>query len=228
LRRRVSLRALLAVGVSLCVVGFGLVLALSHRAPRLAGSNDVRPAAFVVRIPPGRSLCQGAEQLPSGARSLRVVAASPAGALPAVDLTVADPRGRLLATGRTRGGLPSGSLAIPLSRRAAGSGAGASLCLLNRGPGFLAVAGVGSAPGLAARVAGRPASGRIAVTYMRGGRESWWDVSGAVTSRLERGRGGVLDGAAGWLSMVLIAATWTIALALVVLEARGPGTEARR
>lgn len=228
MRRRVSLRALLAVGVSLCVVGFGIVVALSHRAPRLAGSNDVRPAGFVVRIAPGHSVCQGAEQVPSGARSLRVVAASPAGSLPVVDLTVTDLRGRLLGAGRARGGLPSGLLTIPLSRRAPGPGAGASLCLFNRGPGFLALAGVGSAPGLAARVAGRPASGRIAVTYMRGGRESWWDVAGAVTSRFERGRGGVLDGAAGWLVLVLIAATWAIALALVVLEARGPGAEARR
>jgi len=202
------------------LVGLGIALVLSHRAPRLAGSNDVRPADFVARVPPGRSLCQAAEEVPSGARSLRVVAANPAGRLPVVDLTVTDARGRLLAVGRTRRGLPSGMLAIPLSRGAAGHGAGASLCLFNRGPGFLAVAGVGSVPGLAARVAGRAAAGRIAVTYMRGGRESWWDVAGAVASRFERGRGGVLDGAAGWLLMVLVATTWAIALALVVREAR--------
>ena len=62
--RRVS-SPRVALAATLAAVAVALVVVLSQSAPRLAGTNDVRPAAYVAVVPPGGHVCQAPESLPS-------------------------------------------------------------------------------------------------------------------------------------------------------------------
>jgi hypothetical protein len=86
-----------------------------------------------------------------------------------------------------------------------------TLCFTNEGLRTLTLWGYGAADERRTVVEGEPTDQRIRLSYVRPGRESAWDVIGAVAGRMGVGRGEGLAGWAfyGWLAALagLLAAT---------------------
>ncbi len=215
----VSPRVVAAVAATLVAAAAALAVVLSDREARLAGSNDVVPSSFIAQVPPRATLCQRFEDLPPRTGSLRIVAGLRDGPGPRFEAVLRDARGAAVARGGVRPGWRGGALTIPLDVRRAASEA--TLCLRNAGPGRVALAGLGAPAPDAARIGDVDARGRVAVAYLRPGRESWWALAGTVRARFARGRGGFLGGAAPWVAIGLALAAWAVAIAVVV-RPRGP------
>jgi hypothetical protein len=212
----VAVRLLIVGGVLAMLAG--LAVALSVERPRLAGTNNVFDRFPNVALAPGQRACAQAEPVPGGTAAVRVHAE------PTEDSTGGPIRLRLLsggtelARGSRPGGWRGGDLDVPVRPVVTRTRADVDLCFTNRGRGPIALWGYGAVEGAPQRavVEGEPLNERIRLTYLRAGRESGWDIVGAVAHRMGIGRGGWLDGWAffGWLTA--LGATFVgVALALL-------------
>jgi hypothetical protein len=177
----------LMLGVALLAAAGALVLDMSGRAPRLAGTDHVGATVFVATLPHGGTLCQPAMSLPSDTRRIEVLLGTYGAPRPAIWSSFRASDGRTIASGELPAGTAQGKLLIPL-RYAHGPATNGTLCLHAVGKRKLAFAGEPFGAGVDARAGGRVQAGRISVYYYRPGRESWWQLLGVLDERFGLGK----------------------------------------
>ncbi len=202
------MRVRIVLAVSLALVGVAVVVALSQRAPRLAGTSFVLQRAFVAAVPPRGTACQPATYLADDSAAAQLLV-QPYGRRPlALGVTFRDPDGAVVARGAVRGvAVGAGAVTVPFARVVDGNHANATVCVHDAGSEGFALSGDIASPTAAARVQGRPTGGVVGFRYLRAGSESWWSLMPVVAQRFGLGKASVFG-------------TWTLpalALALVGL-----------
>jgi len=177
----------LVLGVAFLLAVGALALDMSGRAPRIAGTDHVSPAAFSAVLPHGGTLCQPAMVLPSDAQRIEMLVGTYGTPVPAIAADFVSVGGATVAAGRLARGAHEGYVQIPLVYPH-GPTAEGSLCLHIRGASKVVLGGEPSAGAVAERVDGKPQPGRIDVVYLRPGRESWWQLLGALDRRFGLGK----------------------------------------
>jgi hypothetical protein len=219
------MRVKVAIGLGLAIVGAGVLITLSLRAPRVQGSNTrVELSGIALFVPGHGRRCQYGEHVPGGTRALRIFAAAVAPPDGPLDMTVARPgrRGvppRVVGSARLRLGALSTSAPLrPAIRRDI---VGAQLCVYNRGRQTVQVAG-NLTPILGSGA--NPDAARLAdearVDYMRGGKESWWSVGPTVAHRFGLMQTTFFGAWTMWAAFAALAGLWA---ATIVLLARNLG-----
>jgi len=198
-------RVRIVLGVALAVVGVAVVVALSQRAPRLAGTSFVVQRGPVAALPAHGIACQPGTYVPDDSAVAQVVV-HPSGRGPlALDVTFRDPDGALVARGAARDvRARDGNVTVPLAHVVDGNHANATACVRNAGGEGFALWGDVANPGATARVDGRPTGGVVGFRYLRAGRQSWWSLMPVVAQRFGLGKARVLG-------------TWTLPLLVLVL-----------
>ena len=217
------MRVKVAIGLALAIVGAGVLITLSLRAPREQGSNArVELSGVAVFVPGHGRRCQYGEHVPGGTRAVRVFAMAlrpPDGPL---DLTVARPgrRGvppRVVGSARLPSGLSTLSTSAPLRPAIRSDLTDAQVCLYNRGGQAVAAAGT-LTPILGSGA--NPFHNRLPdearVDYMRGGNESWWSVSPAVADRLGLMQTSFFGSWTMWAMFAALAGLWAATIVLLV------------
>jgi hypothetical protein len=216
LRARVGL----VVAAALALLAAGLVVTLSHRAVRDAGSDQIAPAIFAATLVRGGELCQDSPYLPPAAATAELVVGTYGRRVPSLDLTFTNPAGATVASGHLAPGARQGVVAIPLSR-STDPGSATRLCLVVGGHSKVVIGGLGVPPSATDEVVnGRPQAGRISVVYDRAGEESWWSLLGVIDERFGLGKAGFFGDWTLPACVVLLAAAWALAIGLLVRDAR--------
>jgi hypothetical protein len=192
-------RVVLLLG--LVVVAGVLVVTLAPEEPRRSGTNNVPATAPVVRLAPEADECQD-EDVPEATRALRLRAEPRGSQRVAVRVVASD---GAVVRGRAASVDDDGNVDVELPRRPA-PGAG-TVCVRNASARQLALVGFPTG-----ERAGRP-TGPIAIDYYRAGRESWWQIAGAVADRAAFGMSRLLGGAALLLAALLLIGAWGLAVA---------------
>jgi hypothetical protein len=190
-------RVAVALTLTVAAVLVGAVVALSAERERLAGTNNVFDRFGNVSFSPRQQACAEAELLPGDTGAVRVHA-EPAGPL-SVRITAG---GRELARGSWRGGREAGEIDLPVRPVIERTHEDVELCFRNEGSDTITLWGYGAVPPQQTVIAGTPVGERIRLSYVRPGRESGWEVVGAVAHRMGLVRGSWLEGWAffGWLA----------------------------
>jgi hypothetical protein len=216
------MRVKLAIGLGLAIVGAGVLITLSLRAPREQGSNtQVELSGVAVFVPGHGRRCQYGEHVPGGTGALRMFAAAvrpPDGPL---EVTIAQPGRRgvppqVVASARLLG-LRRQSTSAPLRPAVPEDIAGAQVCVYNRGRQAVQVAGnrtpiLGS--GANPEHVRLPDEARI--DYMRGGKESWWSVSPTIAHRFGLMQTSFFGAWTMWAMFAALAGLWAATIVLLV------------
>jgi hypothetical protein len=217
------MRVKLAIGLGLAIVGAGVLITLSLRAPRVQGTNTrIEFSGLAVFVPAQGKRCQYGEHVPGGTRALRVFAGAlrpPDGPL---EVTVARPgrRGvppRVVASARLPLGVGGPTPSAPLRPAVRRDIADAQVCIYNRGRQTLQMAGNltpflgGGANPFRERL---PDDGRV--DYMRGGRESWWSASPSVADRFGLMQTSFFGAWTMWAVFAALAGLWAATIVLLV------------
>jgi hypothetical protein len=217
------MRVKVAIGLGLAIVGAGVLITLSRRAPREQGTNTrVELSGLAVFVPGHARRCQYGERVPGGTRALRIFATAlrpPDGPL---DVTIARPgrRGvppRIVASARLPSGLSTLSTSAPLRPAVRSDLPHAQVCLCNRGRQAIQAAGT-LTPILGSGA--NPFRNRLPdearVDYMRGGKESWWSVSPTVAHRFGLMQTSFFGAWTMWAVFAALAALWAATIVLLV------------
>ena len=198
----VRVRAVLAVGVSLAI-GV-LLLEMSVSAPRTAGSDHVSAPVFAAVVPGGGVLCQPVSPVPDDARSVRLLIGTYGRPVPAVSIQFTSATAASVAHGELAAGSRQGYVTIPIGRVTPSSAAG-TMCLHVGGSAHVAVGGESGPLGPGSeRVDGRPQGGNIALLYLRGGSETWWQLLPVLSERFGLSKAGFFG-------------TWTLPAVVLVM-----------
>ncbi|HEY5198071.1 MAG TPA: hypothetical protein VIJ51_13705 [Solirubrobacteraceae bacterium] len=210
------MRVRAVVAGALAVVVAGLVITLSHRAPRDAGSDHIVPAMFSATLPKGGELCQANPYLPPEAATAQILVGTYGRPVPALGLRFLDPTGAVVSSGRLPAGAPEGTVSIPISR-ATDPGRAAKLCLTVAGHSKVVVGGLGIPLDPTAEfVNGTQQNGRISVVYYRAGEESWWSLLGVLDQRFGLGKAGFFGDWTLPACFVLLLACWALVVRLLI------------
>jgi hypothetical protein len=213
-------RVRVVLGVALTLVGVAVAVALSQRAPRLAGTSFVLQQGFPVGLPAHKAVCQPGTFLAddSAAAELLVDAGK---RRPALTVTFADPDGTLVGRGRLGAG-PGGrrAVTIPFERVVDGNHAATIACVRSSGPQPLGLGGDVASPTGGARLDGRALGGVVGFRYLRAGRESWWSLAPIVAQRFGLGKAGLFGAWTLPLLAIALAGLWLAVVRLLVLEGR--------
>ncbi len=177
----------LVLGVAFLLAAGALVLDMSGRAPRIAGTDHISPAAFSATLPHGGTLCQPAMVLPGDAQRMEMLVGTYGAPVPAITADFVAGDGATIASGRLARGAGEGYVQIPF-HYPHGATAEGSLCLHIGGRGKVVLGGEPSGGAVAERIDGTPQPGRIDVVYLRPGRESWWQLLGTLQQRFGLGK----------------------------------------
>lgn len=199
------MRVRIVLAVALALVGAAVVVALSQRAPRLAGTSFVLQRAFVAAVPPHGTACQPATYLADDSAAAQLLVQAYGRRPLALGVTFRDPDGVVVARGSVRSvAAGAGAVTVPFARVVGGNHANATGCVHDAGSEGFALSGDIAGPTAAARVQGRPTGGVVGFRYLRAGSESWWSLMPVVAQRFGLGKASAFG-------------TWTLpALALVL------------
>jgi hypothetical protein len=179
----VSIRVALAVGLALVAIAVGLVFSSSPR--RVAGTNSVITHAVVALTRGGGSVCQSAEELPSGTSAMRLSLLAVIG--PSVTLT-AWSRGHILTRGTSGAGWTGAQVTVPVQRIQHATPDVKVCFTLGQSRETISVLGQrGSSPPVASSAQGAT-HGRMQVEYLTAGDRSWWSQALSVARRIGLGR----------------------------------------
>ncbi len=207
----------LALGIALALVAGALALDMSGRAPRLAGTDHVNPQAFSAGLAHGGVLCQPGMTLPGDAQRVTLLIGTYGRAVPALAATFARADGAAVTAGGLAAGAREGYVTIPL-RYPHGATATGTLCLRVAGREKVVLGGEPFTAGpLSERVDGTPQAGRIDLVYLRPGRESWWQLLGALDRRFGLGKASLFG---DWTLPAMALALLGVWIATVRLLAR--------
>lgn len=218
LRRPASVAGLLGA----CALAAALAAVLSHRATRLAGTDDVGTQATLTTHAAGGGgrlrTCQPGELLPGDAAAVRISLERVANAATPAVRVAFEARGRTVASGALAAGWSGTSPRVPLRRSAPARDVRGRLCVEVAPGGGFALKGAAQQPEAPQPpAAGLP--GRFRADYVRAGRASWWSLAPLVVARM--GRGHAPGGAwAVALVAVLTLAALAIAARLLASVAR--------
>jgi hypothetical protein len=198
------MRVRVVLCVALVLVAGALVLDMSGRTTRTAGSDHITPAVFVATVPAGGVLCQSVLGVPADAARTQMVIGTYGRPVPALRMRFLNSAGAEVAFGSLPAGAHEGPVRIPLRHVPRASGA-TRACLRIGASAHVAIGGeqVPASPG-SASVNGVPQPGQVSLLYMRAGRESWWELLGALARRFGLGKAPFFG-------------TWTLPLIAVLL-----------
>jgi hypothetical protein len=204
------------IAVALALVAAGLVVTLSHRAVRDAGSDHIEPAMFAATLARGGRLCQDNPYLPPGAASAALVVGTYGPPVPSLGLSFTSSTGAVVASGRLAAGARQGTVSIPLGR-ATDPGLATTVCLEVGGHAKIVIGGQGIPPDPTDEVVdGKAQPGRISIVYDRAGRESWWSMLGVLDERFGLGKASFFGDWTLPACVALLLATWAIVVGLLV------------
>jgi hypothetical protein len=192
----------LAVAFALAIGA--LAIDMSGAAPRIADTDHLNPVGFFTSMRGGQEMCQPQMLLPDDAQRVQVLIGTYGPPVPALAARFIDSDGKVVTSGRIPAGSPQGKVTVPLAYPH-GRTVDGRLCIHAGGRRKLVIAGDIVAPGPAAdNVQGTIEGGRIAVVYLRPGRESWWQMLPTLSRRMGFGK-------------ALFFGTWTLPVAALLL-----------
>jgi hypothetical protein len=211
-------RVRVVLGVALLLVAAGLLLDMSGRAPRGAGSDHISPAIFAATVPGGGVVCQAGVPLPSDAARAQILIGTYGHPVPALTLSFLDAGGAPVATGRIPPGGREGTITIPLSH-VPGAAASASACLRVGGASSVTLGGEGGPLNPTSEtVNGHAQPGRISLLYLRHGSESWWQLLPSLTHRFGLGKASFFGDWTLPVAALLLLGVWVGAIRLLLRE----------
>jgi hypothetical protein len=212
----VRVRAALAVALAL-VVG-ALVLIMSGRAARLSGTDHTNPNEFVATLHSGQELCQPGMLLPNDAQRVEILVGTYGHPVPALAMRFLAASGQLT-SGRLAPGAKEGDVSVPL-RYPHGPTVGGTLCVhVGASPANTVLGGDVFAPGPSSeQVDGKPQGGRISVSYLRPGRESWWQLLPTLDRRFGLGKASFFGDWTLPVAALVLLGVWVAAARLLVRE----------
>jgi hypothetical protein len=218
-------RVRVVLAIALLLTAGALALDMSGRAPRTAGSDHVNPLTFAATVPGGHELCQPEIVLPPEAASVSMLVGTFGRPVPALAVRFTDARGALVAHGSLSAGGHEGPVIVPLVRRRGPAAAG-TLCITVAGRTNIVLGGEAVPPGASSvRIDSRVAPGRIDVSYLRPGRESWWHLLPTVDERFGLGKASFFGDWTLPVAALLLAGVWAYAVWLLVHELRDPAEQ---
>ena len=210
------MRVRVALSVAVILVAGTLVLDLSGRAQRTAGSNHVGTPVFSAAVPGGGTLCQPAPPIPADAAEVQLLIGTYGRPVPALTIRYSAGSQGTIAEGELAGGR-EGLVTIPLTYVHRGTSSIA--CLHVGGTTNVVLGGEGSAPGPHSEVIdGQPQPGRIGLNYLRHGRESWWQLLSLLGTRFGLGKAAFMGSWTLPVLALLFVAMWVGAIRLLVKE----------
>jgi hypothetical protein len=213
------MRMRLVLGGALLLVVGALVLNMSKRAPRTAGSDHTSPSVLAVTVPGGSVLCEPELDLPNDAARAEMVIGAYGHALPTLRLEFIGRRGNIVGIGSLPAGSREGQVIIPV--RHVSKGSPTKFCLYAGGHSNIILGGeLGAIGPGSARVKNRPQPGRVALFYLRAGEESWWQLLPALAERFGLGKAAFLGAWLLPLAAILLLAVWIAAIRLLMREIR--------
>jgi hypothetical protein len=212
------MRVRVALGVALVLVAGTLILDMSGRAPRTAGSDHTSSPVFAATVPGGGVLCQPSPILSNDAARVQVLIGTYGRPVPDLLIRFLDPAGTEIAAGHLQAGAREGYVTIPISR-VRRAPAPTSVCLRVGGSSNVVLGGESGAvnPG-SEFVDGKLQPGRISLFYLRRGEESWWQLLPTLTRRFGLGKASLFG---DWTLPVLAAlllGVWAGAVRLLSKE----------
>ncbi len=208
----------LALGLLLVVAA--LVLDMSGRAPRTAGSDHVSPVIFAAAVPGGGTLCQAASPVPPDAASAQLLVGTYGRPVPALSVRFLGANGEPSATGSLPAGAREGAVTIRLSH-VAKAAASSRVCLRVEGKSNVVIGGEGVPPGPGSeQVNGTRQPGRISLIYSRPGRESWWQLLPTLSDRFGVGKASFFGSWTLAGMAVLLLGVWVATMRLLLRELR--------
>jgi hypothetical protein len=211
-------RVRVVLAVALVLVAGAVILDMSGRAPRIAGTDHTNPVGFVATVPSGGSVCQPSMVLPPDTGSVEVLLGTYGQPVPALADSFEGPGNRVVASGALAAGASQGYVKIPL-RYTHGSIAG-TLCIhVGKVARPIVLGGdVFAAGSISEQVDGVPQAGRIDVVYLRPGRESWWQLLGALDERFGFGKASFFGDWTLPVVALLLLGVWIATVRLLVRE----------
>ncbi len=206
--------ARVAVAGALTLLAIVVVVLLSQSAPRMAGTNSVLLGSYISTVAPGQRLCQRGELVPPDTASLRIfigVYGHPGGPY---ELTIRSGR-QLVGSGQVGAGQRDGYLTVPVARvtRAVPD---ATVCIANRGPGPLALAGLAGPPTPSTTIGQTEQTGTVQISYMRRGSESWWSLIPTIAQRFGVAKADLLGSWTFWGAIVALLGAWGLGLSAIL------------
>jgi len=192
------------LAVAFAVAIGALALDMSGAAPRIADTDHLNPVGFFTSMRGGQEMCQPQMLLPDDAQRVEVLIGTYGPPVPALAARFIDSDGKVVTSGYIPAGSPQGKVAVPFAYPH-GRTVNGRLCIRAGGRRKLVIAGDIVALGPAADdVQGTLEGGRIAVVYLRPGRESWWQMLPTLSRRMGFGK-------------ALFFGTWTLPVAALLL-----------
>jgi hypothetical protein len=211
-------RVRVVLGVTLLLALGALVLDMSGRAPRSAGSDHASPVIFSASVPGGGTLCQPIAPLPEDATRAQILIGTNGRPAPELRLRFLDAAGAPVVAGEVPAGAHEGYVTIPLERTA-GTRASTKACLRVGGSSPVALGGEGGAINPVSEVVnGSQQAGRITLLYLRGGDESWWQLLPTLTRRFGLGKASFFGDWTLPVAALLLLGAWVATVRLLVRE----------
>ncbi len=212
------MRVRVVLGVACAVVLGALALDMSGSAPRIADTDHLNPVGFFSSMLGGQELCQPQMLMPSDAQRVQLLLGTYGPPVPALAVRFVGTNGWVVSSGRISAGSPQGTVTVPIAYPHGHTVSG-SLCVRAGGTRKLVIAGDIVAPGPAAdKVQGTIEGGRMAVTYLRPGRESWWQLLPTLSERLGFGKAPFFGTWTLPVAALLLVGVWIGVLRLLMRE----------
>jgi hypothetical protein len=213
-----NVRVRVVLGVALLLAAGALALDMSGRAPRIAGTDHLNQVAFVATVRGGQALCQPQMILPQDAQRVQMLIGTYGPPVPSLAISFLDAGGRVLTRGRLPAGARQGEVVVPIGYPHGATVEG-TLCVRVGAARRVALAGDIFPPGPSSeQIAGRPQAGRIAVTYLRPGRESWWQLLPTLSHRFGLGKASFFGDWTLPLAAIMLLGLWVAVARLLARE----------
>jgi hypothetical protein len=212
------MRVRIVLGVAVAAVAGALVLDMSGRAPRTAGSDHVSPAVFAATVPGGATMCQPAADLPGDAASVQILIGTYGRPLPGLRLSFVDATNSEVAAGRVPAGGREGAVTVPLTQTRRVSAA-TRACLRIGGSHQVVLGGEAGPVGPSSElIAGRQQAGKVSLLYFRQGKDSWWSLLPELTRRFGLGKASFFGTWTLPVAALLLLGVWVGAVRLLLRE----------
>ncbi len=198
----------------LLVVG-ALVLDMSGRGPRTAGSDHVGMPVFAASVPADGTVCQPASPVPGDAARVQLLIGTYGHPVPALTIHFLGAGGEAVASGTLPAGAPEGLAVIPIAHtRATVSSVSVCLHIAGRIPTVIGGEGIPVNPG-SETVEGKHEGGMIGLLYFRGGEESWWQLLPTLATRFGLGKAPFFGGWTLPFAALMLLGVWVATMKLL-------------
>src|SRR5438552_2888732 len=212
------MRLRIVVVVALIAVATALILEMSKRATRGAGSDHASPVVFAATVRGHGTLCQPAAELPGDAAAAQILVGTFGRPLPALRLTFLDATNIEVASGGVSAGGHEGIVSVPVTHTGK-TGASTTACVRVGGSHPVALGGeTGPVDPTSAVIDGRQQPARVSLHYFRLGKESWWSLLPDLSRRFGLGKAPFFGAWTLPAMALLLLGVWVAAIRLLVRE----------